>query len=169
MAAHSSPLVDLPDEVLHSVAEAALDDALALQALARTCRRLQRFTEAYIYRSILLRSGSQASTLADALSAQSRRANCIYTPDSRITYREDLGMASLTPWIAQMTKLRTWVVESPWCNYERSDSDPQARWQREMKSFATMFRKTVELSSPRPLSMLQSCKSSFSNCCQVKS
>jgi len=159
MADLVSLLLDLPDELLLALAEAASDDVPSLQALARTCLRLQPFAEAFIYRSILVRSGGQASNLADALSARPLRADYIFTLDSRIRYRKEVGMDLLTPWIAKMMKLKTWVVESPWCNYGHYNSDPESRWQREIESFATLFQRAVLPPSPRPLPMLQSCES----------
>jgi len=166
MAAQTSSLLDLPDELLLAVAEAAAasEDAPALRALARTCHRTQSFAEAFIYRSILVRSGSQASSLADALSARSLRADYIFTLDLRIRYRKEVGMELITPWIAKMTELRTWVVESPWCNYGHYNSDPESRWQREIESFATVFQRAVVRPSPRPLPMLRSCESPILSC-----
>jgi len=164
MAALTSTLLDLPDELLLAIAEAASDDVPSLQALARTCHRMQPFAEAFIYRSILVRSGSQASSLADALSARSLRADYIFTLDSRIRYRKEVGMELITPWIAKMTKLRMWVVESPWCNYGHYNSDPEFRWQREIESFATLFQRAVVPPSPWPLPMLHSCESSMFSC-----
>jgi hypothetical protein len=108
----SCRLLALPEELLLCTIE-QIDDHDALRNLAATCSYLQRLTEPFIWRSLLVVRGVHADYIARALGSRPERAS--FVQDLAIRYKEDNGdgIEFLEPFIYQMRRLRQLHLESP--------------------------------------------------------
>ncbi|KAH6723376.1 hypothetical protein BKA61DRAFT_648537 [Leptodontidium sp. MPI-SDFR-AT-0119] len=124
-----SRLLRLADELLIQIAQ-HIDSSQDLCSLAVTCSRLQGFAEPVLYSSILIRNGSKALKLFNAILRRSGRA--LFVRKLHIRYRSDgeAGIEILNLALLHLLKLKELLIEAPCCNdtpSQRADFQSQGK------------------------------------------
>lgn len=154
----SHGILSLVDELLLSIID-QVDGHKELCSLAVTCMRLQGLVEPYIWRKLLILTGSHARLIAQSLNSRDERLS--YIKEISIRYKDEYrdGIEELNPFIGLMGNLRHLTLESP-CpnNSEWSLGDFFDGWSR--IDYPNLLAGSIypRLRSPRTLPMLQSCK-----------
>ncbi|KAF9697909.1 hypothetical protein EKO04_004017 [Ascochyta lentis] len=112
LALADNGLLRLVDELLLNVVDhiASLRD---LCNFAATCARLQGLAEPYIWRSLLVLSGTHARNIAAALDSRDARVDFIQELSIRYKDPKKEGIEELNHWLTLMSKLRHLTLESP--------------------------------------------------------
>jgi hypothetical protein len=107
-----SGLLSLVDELLLNIID-HIDNQDALCYLAMTCTRFQGLVEPYIWRNLLVLTGGHARRIMEALDSREERVD--YIQNLSIRYKEDRkeGIEELNHYIALMSKLKHFTLESP--------------------------------------------------------
>lgn len=100
------------DELLLNVLD-QIESRKDLCNLAATCARLQGLAEPYVWRSLLVLSGSHAHNIAAALDRRDARVDFIHELSIRYKDTEKYGIEELNHWLTLMSKLRHLTLESP--------------------------------------------------------
>ena len=115
----ASHLLELPDEVLVSVF--GFLNYYDLREAVCVCRSFNGMSEPFLYNSIQVLNGGQASSLAHSLNANIRRARWVHDLLISTRFGEDEGLSTLPPFIAEMRNLRELRLETPDCNSKHPD------------------------------------------------
>ena len=107
-----SRLLALPEELLLCTIEHIAEHD-SLINLASTCSYLQRLTEPFIWRSILVLRGLHADYIARAIVARPERASFVQELAVRYNESSGEGIEFLNPCIYHMSRLRHLMIESP--------------------------------------------------------
>ncbi len=158
LALADTGLLRLVDELLLSVLDfvTSLGD---LRNFAATCTRLQGLAEPYIWRSLLVTSGTYARDVAIALDKRDERVDFIQELSIRYKDTDKEGIEDLNHWITLMSKLRHLTLESPcpnnseWGRGEIFDGWSRIDYSNLMAS-AVFTREGLPVAFP----MLQSCR-----------
>lgn len=107
-----SGLLSLVDELLLICID-HVERKHELASLSATCTRFQGLVEPYIWRSLLVLSGSHAHKIAAALDSREERLD--YVQDLSVRYKDEVknGIEELNHHIALMGRLRHLHIESP--------------------------------------------------------
>lgn len=112
-AQHGSfQLFSLADELILSIIE-QIDSHHALCSLAATCSRLQSLTEPFIWRSLLVLTGSHVGKLVQAFDQRPERLSSIQELAIQYDQKDEEGIEKINPCLRQMVKLRHLTIESP--------------------------------------------------------
>lgn len=108
----SSGLLSLVDELLLNIID-HIDNRQALGHLASTCTRFQGLVEPYIWRDLLVLTGSHARHVTQALDSRDERVD--YIRSLSIRYKDEYkeGIEELNHHIALMSRLKHLMLESP--------------------------------------------------------
>ncbi|KAF2621972.1 hypothetical protein BU25DRAFT_378677 [Macroventuria anomochaeta] len=112
LALADTGLLRLVDELLLNV----LDHIASLRDLcnfAATCARLQGLAEPYVWRSLLVLSGTHARNIAAVLDRREERADFVQELSIRYKDQNKEGIEDLNHWLTLMSKLRHLTLESP--------------------------------------------------------
>jgi hypothetical protein len=151
------PLLTLADELILAVIE-QIDSHEALVNLAATSRRLQDLVEPRIWRSLVVKSGSDAWRFSDACRRIPERMALVHELSIRYMQQEEQGIDRMNPLISQLPKLRSFRVETP-CPNDGSGGNLSAMdfFHYSLIDYTRIFEQAVGLRAPhQPLSMLQS-------------
>jgi hypothetical protein len=159
-----SRLMTLADELLIGIVE-HVESKNDLYSLALTCSRLQALAEPALYQSILVRKGTQALRLFDAILGRPVRASFIRSLQIRYLYTYKEGIRIMNQGLRRMSKLEVLIIEAPCCNdthafIEGFESKGEIDY-AEYFIFASSM--TLE-SQPRAQVPLQTCKFYFAIC-----
>jgi hypothetical protein len=112
LALASNGLLSLVDELLLNIID-YVDSRQALCYLASTCMRFQALVEPYIWRELLVLTGSHARRITEAFDSRDERVD--YVQSISIRYKDEYkeGIEELNHHIALMSKLRHLMLESP--------------------------------------------------------
>ena len=158
LALADTGLLRLVDELLLNV----LDHVASLRDLcnfAATCTRLQGLAEPYVWRSLLVLSGTHARNIAAALDRRDQRVDFIQELSIRYKDPNKEGIEDLNHWLTLMSKLRHLTLESPcpnnteWRQGELFDGWSRINYSNLMAS-AVFPREGLPVALP----MLQSCE-----------
>lgn len=158
LALADTGLLRLVDELLLNVLDQvdSLDD---FRNLAATCTRLQGLAEPYIWRSLLVLSGTHARNVATALDKRDERVDFIQELSIRYSDAHKEGIEDLNHWLTLMSKLRHLTLESP-CpnNTEWRRGELFDGWSR--INYSNLMASSVfpRQGLPTALPMLQSCR-----------
>lgn len=105
-------LLSLVDELLLNIID-HIDNHHALCSLAATCVRFQGLVEPYVWRKLLVLTGTHARRIAMALDDRDERVD--YIKEISIRYKDDHrdGIEELSHFMGLMGKLRHLTLESP--------------------------------------------------------
>ena len=150
-------LLQLPDEVLINIFSYL--DFRTLGDAVLVCRHFSDLAEPFLYRTIEVLNGYQASALAGSLQANNRRATWIRSLLVSVKFGDDHGLESLPPYISRMRNLQKLCLETPDCNAKFPEErvswvNLQDRYERIFESASAVVPK----SAGRLLPNLQSCK-----------
>lgn len=151
-------LLRLVDELLLSILD-NIPSRRDIRNFAGTCTRLQGLAEPYIWRSLLVLSGTHARDIATALDKRDQRVDFIQDLSIRYKDAERDGIEELNHWLTLMSKLRHFTLESP-CpnNSEWVHQDLFDGWSKidfwNLLASAAFPREGLPVALP----MLQSCK-----------
>jgi hypothetical protein len=108
----SNGLLSLVDELLLNIID-HIDSRIALCNLASTCMRFQGLVEPYIWRDLLILTGSHARRITEAFDSRDERVD--YVQNISIRYKDEYkeGIEELNHHIALMSRLRHLMLESP--------------------------------------------------------
>jgi hypothetical protein len=112
LALASSGLLSLVDELLLSIID-QIDSKEALCDLALTCTRFQGLVEPYIWRDLLVLTGRHARQIMQALDSREERVDYIHSLSIRYQDTVKEGIEELNHFIALMSRLKHFTVESP--------------------------------------------------------
>ncbi|KIW68986.1 hypothetical protein PV04_04893 [Phialophora macrospora] len=112
-------LLHLPDEVLINIF--SFFDFRTLCHITYVCKHFDDLAEPFLYHTIQITSGSQASALSASLHANPRRATWIRSLLVSTKFGDDHGLSTLPPYIALMRNLHTLRLETPDCNTKFPD------------------------------------------------
>jgi hypothetical protein len=149
-------LLDLPDEVLINIFS-----FLDFQTLCDTtlvCKHFDDLAEPFLYHTIEILSGRQASALSTSLNANSRRATWIRSLLVSTKFGDDEGLDLLPPHISHMRNLQDIRLETPDCNAKFPEEripwvNLQNRYERIFESASAVVPKSFG----RVLPSLRSC------------
>jgi hypothetical protein len=112
LALASSGLLSLVDELLLNIID-HIDSKEALCYFALTCTRFQGLVEPYIWRDLLVLTGGHARRIMQALDSREERVE--YIQSLSIRYKEGVkeGIEELNHFIALMSRLKHFTLESP--------------------------------------------------------
>jgi F-box-like len=110
-----SRLLALADELLIGIVE-HVESKHDLCNLALTCSRLQVLAEPALYRSILVRKGTSAIGLFDAILGRPIRATFISELQIRYQHTHTQGIRILNHGLRTMRNLQCLTIETPCCN-----------------------------------------------------
>jgi hypothetical protein len=110
-----SRLLALADELLIAMVE-HLESKHDLYNLALVCSTLQALAEPALYRSILVREGTKAHRLSDAILRRPIRATFIRSLQIRYLYASKEGIGILNHGLRKMCNLQELTIEAPCCN-----------------------------------------------------
>jgi hypothetical protein len=105
-------LLSLVDELLLNVLD-HIDNQQALCNLAATCMRFQDLAEPFIWRNLVVLSGSHARNIATALDKRDARIDHVRTLSVRYKDENKEGIEELNHFVALMGKLKHLQLESP--------------------------------------------------------
>lgn len=161
LALADTGLLRLVDELLLNILD-FVPALRELRSLAATCTRLQGLAEPYVWRSLLVLSGTHARNIAAALDQRDQRADFIQELSIRYKDANKEGIEELNHWIAIMPKLRHLTLESP-CpnNSEWRRGEIFTGWSRinywNLIASSVFPREGISMAMP----MLQSCVSDY--------
>jgi hypothetical protein len=112
LALASGGLLSLVDELLLSVID-QIDSKETLCTLALTCTRFQGLVEPYIWRNLLVLTGRHARHIMQALDSREERVDYIHSLAIRYEDYVKEGIEELNHFIALMSRLKHFTVESP--------------------------------------------------------
>ena len=153
-----SRLLDLADELLLGIIE-QVEKPKDLCSFALACSRIQALVEPFIYRSILVRTGSQATGLVRSIKARPVRAYAIQTLEIRYIFTAEHDIEALDLVLMDLRNLRHLTIESPCLNNGpwRNGSRP---WESKCRiDYCTLFEAAslkLPPSTPRAIPFLQS-------------
>jgi len=107
-------LLHLPDEVLITIF--GFLDFSTLCDATLVCKHFNDLVEPFLYHSIEILNGYQASVLSASLQANDRRATWIRSLLVSVKFGEDQGLHTLPPLISRMCNLQDLCLETPDCN-----------------------------------------------------
>lgn len=116
-------LEKLPNEVVNLIADHLEDDIQALRSLSLCSSRFQGFGETVLFRNILLRTGSQCTSLLRSFKGREQRVQAIHHLDAFCKYKCETGYDAISTILRMATNLRELSMESPCCNSERWRTD----------------------------------------------
>ena len=158
LALADNGLLRLVDELLLNVLD-HIESHKDLCNFAATCARLQGLAEPYIWRSLLVLSGSHARNIAAALDRRDARVDFIQELSIRYKDTEKNGIEDLNHWLTLMSKLRHLTLESPCPNNSEwlggGLFDGWSRINNPNLLASSVFQRE---GLPTALPMLQSCK-----------
>ncbi|KAF2998265.1 hypothetical protein E8E13_006577 [Curvularia kusanoi] len=112
LALADTGLLRLVDELLLNVLD-YVTSIKDLRNLAATCTRLQGLAEPYIWRSLVVHSGTHARDIATALDKRDERVDFIQNLSIQYKDPDKEGIEDLNHWLTLMSKLRHLTLESP--------------------------------------------------------
>lgn len=112
LALAPSGLLSLVDELLLNIID-HIDNRRALCHLASTCTRFQGLVEPYIWRDLLVLTGSHARQITQALDSRDERVDYIRSLSIRYKVEYKEGIEELNHHIALMSRLKHLLLESP--------------------------------------------------------
>ncbi|OCT52966.1 hypothetical protein CLCR_10120 [Cladophialophora carrionii] len=112
-------LLHLPDEVLINIF--SFFDFRTLCNITYVCKLFDDLAEPFLYHTIRVTSGSQASALSASLHANPRRATWIRSLLVSTKFGDDEGLSTLPPYLALMRNLQILRLETPDCNTKFPD------------------------------------------------
>lgn len=112
VALATNGLLSLVDELLLNIID-HVDNHQALCNLAATCMRFQGLVEPFIWRKLLVLTGSHASKIATALDNRDERVDYVQHVSIRYKDPHKAGIEELNHFIAQMSRLKYLHLESP--------------------------------------------------------
>ena len=129
---------------------------------AATCARLQGLAEPYVWRSLLVLSGTHARNITASLDRRDERVDYIQELSIRYKDSDKEGIEDLNHWLTLMSKLRHLTLESP-CpnNSEWRHGEPFHGWSR--INYSNLMASSVfpREGLPVALPMLQSRKRNY--------
>lgn len=144
-ARHSLPfrfaLLDLPNELIVTILE-HIDSRISLRHMSRTCRRMQKLTEPVLYRSALIRTGSETDKLVTALQARPARAAALHRLDIPCHQRYVQSFEGIAHLMEQASNLKELMIESPSCN--SSDFEDEEAWEDMVRELFRPFQIAVD-------------------------
>lgn len=152
-------LLHLPDEVLITIF--GFLDFNTLCDATLVCKHFNDLAEPFLYHSIEILNGDQASFLAASLQANDRRATWVRSLLVSVKFGDDLGLHTLPPYISRMCNLQDLCLETPDCNAKFPEErvswvNLQDRYERIFESASAV----VPASFGRLLPNLQTCPNS---------
>lgn len=149
-------LLDLPDEVLITIV--AYLDFNSLFDASLVCKHFNDLVEPFLYHSIEILDGEQASILSASLQANDRRAPWICSLMVSVKFGDDQGVHTLPPYISRMCNLQDLCLETPDCNSKSQEErvtwvSLQDRYERIFGSASAVVPESVG----RLLPNLQTC------------
>lgn len=151
------PLLTLADELILAVIE-QIDSHESLVNLAATSSQLRDLVEPKIWRSLVVKSGSDAWRFSDACRRIPERMSLVHDLSIRYRQHEEHGIELMNPLVSQLTKLRSFRVETP-CPNDGSGGNLSAMdfFHYSRVDYTTIFEQAVGFRTPhRPLDLLQS-------------
>ena len=152
-------LLDLPNEVIAAIVE-QIDNRITLQRLAYTCHRIKKLTEPVLYRHVLVRRGSRAEGLLDALSAHTARWSAVHVLDFPCDAVHGHSFNAVKELVRNSPNLKKLMIESPACNSGDFEDEEAWAWMtdRLFEPFQDAFKlsKDTEILNA-PLQKLQNC------------
>jgi hypothetical protein len=150
-------LLHLPDEVLINIF--SFLDFQTLCNSTYVSKHFDDLAEPFLYHTIEVTTGSQASALSASLHANPRRATWIRSLLVSTKFGDDLGLSSLPPYIALMGNLQNLCLETPDCNAKFPEErvswvNLQDRYERIFEAASAVLPHNVEKTLPH----LQHCK-----------
>ncbi|KAL5113649.1 hypothetical protein ACEQ8H_008464 [Pleosporales sp. CAS-2024a] len=112
LALASSRLLMLVDELLLNIID-CVDSCETLCNLASTCMRFQKLVEPYIWRHLVVLTGSHARRVAQALDSRDERLDYVRSLSIRYKDENKQGIEELNHHIALMSRLKHFTLESP--------------------------------------------------------
>ncbi len=151
-------LLALADELLIGIIEHVASKRDLCQ-LALVCSRLQAVAEPALYQSILLRKGTEALQLFDAILGRSVRASFIRSLQIRYLYRYKEGIKIMNQELRKMNKLEVLTIEAPCCNDTHASMEGfQSKGEIDYAEYFTFASSMTLESQPRVRVPLQTCK-----------
>lgn len=153
-------LLHLPDEVLITIF--SFLDFRTLCNATLVSKHFDDLAEPFLYHTIEVVSGRQASALSASLHANLRRTAWIRSLLVSTKFGEDHGLSSLPPYIFKMRNLRDLCLETPDCNAKFPEErvgwvNLQDRYERIFEAASAVIPNSVE----RALPNLRNCKVSW--------
>lgn len=151
-------LLHLPDEVLITIF--GFLDFNTLCDATLVCKHFNDLAEPFLYHSIEILNGDQASFLSASLQANDRRTTWVRSLLVSVKFGDDLGLHTLPPYISRMCNLQDLCLETPDCNAKFPEErvswvNLQDRYERIFESASAV----VPASFGRLLPNLQTCPS----------
>ncbi|OCL05842.1 hypothetical protein AOQ84DRAFT_390610 [Glonium stellatum] len=153
-----SRLLDLADELILGVIE-QIEESNDLCTFALTCSRLQSLVEPFIYRSILIRAGSQAVDLVMSIKARPVRASAVQTLGIRYVFDFEHDIETLNLVLMDFRNLRHLTIESPCLNngpWRNGDRNWESRCRIDYYTLFEAASLRLPYSTPRAIPLLQS-------------
>jgi hypothetical protein len=165
---NASPFMALADELLIEIIS-HVEDRISLKSLARVCSRLQRLSELFLYKSVLIRVGDEACDFIKKCKRRKARRHAVHDLQVCWPWEEEDGIEVVNPFLETFTHLRHLKVEGPCCNdlpWSPSryyhENQPSLVWNNGGRiDIPALFEKALAMPQPKPaiLGQLQSCMS----------
>jgi hypothetical protein len=157
-------LLALADELLIGIIEHVASKS-DLCNLALVCSRLQALAEPALYQSILVRKGTEALRLFDAILRRPVRASFIRSLQIRYLYGHKEGIKIMNQGLRKMSKLEALAIEAPCCNDTHAVvEDFESKGEIDYAEYFTFASAMTLESQPRARVPLQTCKPYFTIC-----
>lgn len=145
-------LLHLPDEVLINIF--GYLDFRSLCTASFVCKHFDDLAEPFMYHTIKLTAGDQASSLAFALRENPHRATWIRSLLISTKFGEDQGLVNIPPSLALMSNLEDLCLETPDCNAKRPEErvgwvNLQDRYERVFEAASAAVPDGVDRTLPR--------------------
>ena len=152
-------LLHLPDEVLINIF--SFLDFKTLCNTTLVSKHFDDLAEPFLYHTIQVKTGCQASALSSSLYANPRRATWVRSLLVSTKFEDGQGLDNLPPYIALMRNLQKLCLETPDCNAKFPEErvswvNLQDRYERIFEAASAVMPNNVE----RALPHLQHCMSS---------
>ena len=144
-------LLHLPDEVLINIF--SFLDFKTLCDTTYVSKHLADLAEPFLYHTIQVTTGRQASALSASLYANPRRATWIRSLLVSTKFGDDHGLDTLPPHIALMRNLQNLCLETPDCNKQFPDErvpwvNLQDRYERIFEAASAVVPNSLERALP---------------------
>lgn len=145
-------LLDLPEEILICIVSFVTDHE-DLKQLILVNRHLNTLAEPFLYQSVDVTHGSQASALAKSISRRRVRAKWIKCLLVSTRFGDDVGLTQLPPCIMSMQNLKQLRLETPDCN--QKPAAERVSWIALQERYERIFESASAL-VPEPARLLPS-------------
>ncbi|KAJ9603575.1 hypothetical protein H2200_011761 [Cladophialophora chaetospira] len=144
-------LLHLPDEVLINIF--SFLDFRTLCNTTYVCKHFADLAEPFLYHTIRVTTGEQASALSASLYANPRRATWVRSLLVSTKFEDGHGLNTLPPYIALMRNLQTLCLETPDCNTKFPDErvpwvNLQDRYERIFEAASAVVPISIERALP---------------------